>query len=284
MKKGIILYTQADYEKNQWFAERFIEEAPNHGLEIRLIITDLLSLGSEHGRLFIQYRSERWDDPPDFAINRSRNSRIALQLELMGTRVFNSSLVTEVCNDKAKTHQLINAKGIRSVKTIFELSNWENLGMDYPIVLKTLSGHGGKDVHKIDHQEQLASFVSAYESQQLLVQEMCRNPGTDIRAFCMGNEIIACVKRQSKKSFKSNYSLGGKAEAYFLSEREHQLVMSILSIMKFDFVGIDFLVDENGEFLFNEIEDAVGTRTLYQNYDINIVEKYLSYIRDNLVK
>ncbi|WP_455660675.1 ATP-grasp domain-containing protein [Pradoshia sp.] len=283
MKNGIILYTREDYKKNQWFAERFIEEAPSQGMDIRLIFTDLIALGSENGRLFIQYGSERWDTPPDFAINRSRNSGIARQLELMGCRVFNSSVVTDVCNDKGKTHQLMNAHGIRSVKTLYGLSDWENHGMEYPLILKTLSGHGGNEVHKVDSQEQLSAFVAAYDG-QILIQEMCQNPGTDIRAFCLGSEIIACVKRQSKDSFKSNYSLGGKAEAYSLSERECQLVMSVLSIMEFDFVGIDFLVDENGEFLFNEIEDAVGTRTLYQNYEMNIVEIYLSYIRNNLVK
>ena len=283
MKKGIILYTREDYEKNRWFAERFIEEAPDHGMVIRLVLTDLIALGSEEGRLFIQYGSEKWITPPEFAINRSRNSRIALQLELMGCRVFNSSAVTNVCNDKAKTHQLINAHGIKSVKTMFELSDWENHGMNYPLILKTISGHGGNEVHRIDNEEQLAAYVTAYEGEQLLIQEMCSNPGTDIRAFCMGSEIIACVKRSSTDSFKSNYSLGGKAEAYSLSERERQLVMNILAIMKVDFVGIDFLVDDDGEFLFNEIEDAVGTRTLIQNYEINIVEKYLSYIRNNLV-
>jgi len=283
MKNGIILYTREDYEKNQWFAERFIEEAPSYGMTIRLILTDFIALGSENGHLFIRYKNERWDTAPDFAINRSRNSSIARHLELMGCKVFNSADVTEVCNDKAKTHQLINAKGIKSVKTMFELSDWRNHGMDYPLILKEVSGHGGKDVHKIENLEQLSALVNTYQGERLLIQEMCKNPGIDIRAFCIGDEILACVKRQSEDGYKSNYSLGGRAEPYSLSNSEHQIITSILSIMKFDFVGIDFLVDEDDQFLFNEIEDAVGTRMLYQNYDFDIVEKYLSYIRDNLV-
>ncbi|WP_462406350.1 ATP-grasp domain-containing protein [Gracilibacillus sp. Marseille-QA3620] len=283
MIKGIILYEREDYEKNQWFANRFIEEGPKHGLELQLILTDQLALGSEGGRLFIQQGKEKWESAPDFAINRSRNSRLALQLEWMGCKVFNSSAVTDICNDKAKTHQLINAHGIRSVKTLYGLSDWENHGMEYPLIVKTLAGHGGSEVHKVDNKEQLTEYVDQYGVEQILIQEMCLNPGTDIRAFCMGGEIVACVKRQSTESFKSNYSLGGRADAYSLSSKERRLVMSILSIMKFDFVGIDFLIDEKGELLFNEIEDAVGTRTLYQNYDIDIVQKYLGYLRNNLV-
>ena len=47
-------------------------------------------------------------------------------------------------------------------------------------------------------------------------------------------------------------------------------------------VGIDFLVDEKGKFLFNEIEDVVGARMLYQLTSINLVEKYLQFILEQI--
>lgn len=47
-------------------------------------------------------------------------------------------------------------------------------------------------------------------------------------------------------------------------------------------MGIDFLIDENGEFLFNEIEDVVGARMLYQLTDINLVGKYLEFIIERI--
>ena len=37
--------------------------------------------------------------------------------------------------------------------------------------------------------------------------------------------------------------------------------------------GIDFIIDKNGEFVFNEIEDVVGSRMLYKTHpDMDILD------------
>ena len=54
----------------------------------------------------------------------------------------------------------------------------------------------------------------------------------------------------------------------------------------FDFglVGIDFIVGNDGELIFNEIEDVVGSRMLYAVSDISVVPLYLDYIQARLRK
>jgi len=52
----------------------------------------------------------------------------------------------------------------------------------------------------------------------------------------------------------------------------------MIDLFEFDMVGIDFILDDNGNLVFNEIEDVVGARMLYQCSDIDIVKEYLSYI------
>ena len=64
------------------------------------------------------------------------------------------------------------------------------------------------------------------------------------------------------------------------SETENN-VMKILSRFNFDFVGVDFIF-HNGRLLFNEIEDAVGTRMLYAHTDIDPVKCYLDHIIKSL--
>ena len=44
-------------------------------------------------------------------------------------------------------------------------------------------------------------------------------------------------------------------------------------------VSIDFIIDDNDQLIFNEIEDVVGARMLYKCSDIDIVREYLSYIK-----
>ena len=45
------------------------------------------------------------------------------------------------------------------------------------------------------------------------------------------------------------------------------------------YVGIDFIIDKNNHLIFNEVEDVVGSRMLYNTSNIDIVDytigKYL---------
>ena len=94
----------------------------------------------------------------------------------------------------------------------------------------------------------------------------------------IGKEIIAAVLRTAKEGFKSNFSLGGEVRLYELSEEEKNLVYRIIKQFEIGMVGIDFIIGDEGELIFNEIEDVVGSRMLYQCSEINLVEKYLKYI------
>lgn len=218
----------------------------------------------------------------DFIINRTRDSLIATHFEKMDCKVFNNSTVTELCNHKGKTHQLINSQGIPSVKTLLGNVHYFHpslLPFSYPVILKSVSGHGGSEVDLIKNEEELITHLAKLPTEDFILQELCTSPGTDIRVFALGGKIVAAVKRFCEASFKSNYSLGGSATAYTLKPHEIKLVEHILSLLPFDFIGIDFILDEEGNLLFNEIEDVVGTRTLYLNYpDIDIVDQFLAYI------
>lgn len=218
----------------------------------------------------------------DFVINRTRDSLIGKHFEKMGCKVFNNSEVTEICNHKGKTHQLVNSHGIPSVKTILGNVHYFSptmLPFSYPVVLKSVSGHGGSEVYLLKNELELATHFANLRTEDFILQEPCTNPGVDIRVFALGGEIVAAVKRFCPTDFKSNYSLGGSATAYHLQPHEKQLVEQILSLLPFDFIGIDFILNQEGDLLFNEIEDVVGTRTLYLNYpDIDIVDQFLSYI------
>ena len=223
----------------------------------------------------------------DFVINRTRDTIVATHFEKMGCRVFNNANVTELCNHKGKTHQLVNGASIPSVKTLLGNVHYftpSMLPFDYPVILKAVSGHGGSEVFKINNEAELTKALHTLRTEDFVLQELCTNPGIDVRVFTLGKKILAAVKRTSASSFKSNYSLGGSATAYTLNPQEEALVNQILNLADFDFVGIDFIFNKEGQFLFNEIEDVVGTRTLYLNYDFNVVALFLEYIAATLSK
>lgn len=319
LKKGLLIYNQIDYDKNKWFAHQLVTKAANFGVELSLILRENLTLTIENGQ-FVAYvvaapslsmdsssqnmaepsplsklstlngtnSSQKLDLSPgsvDFVINRTRDTLIATHFEKMGCRVFNHSAVTELCNHKGKTHQLVNSIGIPSVKTMLGNIHYftpKQLPFPYPVILKAVDGHGGSEIFKIHNELELSTSLKSLRTEDFILQELCSNPGIDVRVFTLGKEILGAVKRVSTQSFKSNYSLGGSATAYTLKPEEETMVQSILNLLDFDLAGIDFILNKEGQFLFNEIEDVVGTRTLYLNYDFDVVELYLDYISKKL--
>ncbi len=284
MKKGILIYYKEDYEKNQWFANEFVKKAKDFDLEIELRLVEELSFIMDGSRFQVWTKQEILETP-SFVINRSREKSIAYHFEAMGVFVFNSGFVSDICNDKARTHQVVNACGIPSVAMM--MGNRKSFCIDqvnlsYPLVVKSLDGHGGSEVMKIENRLALEQWFQEATWDHFLLQEMSTKPGVDVRVYMLGEKVLGAVKRSNQEDFKSNISTGGSSEAYTLSEVEYGYLENIRKAIAFDFVGIDFILDKEENFLFNEIEDMVGTRSLYANYDLDVVAEYLAYITEKI--
>jgi gamma-F420-2:alpha-L-glutamate ligase len=210
----------------------------------------------------------------------------------MGITVFNNSVVSEICNDKAKTYQYLASTGIKMVDSVFCQNAQIKQVIDEvqtPTVIKAVEGHGGSQVFLIqDHSRAMSiehtEVIEKLAGSDVVVQPFTGTRNQDLRVYVIGAEIIAAVLRTAKEGFKSNFSLGGEVRLYSLSEAEVVIVNRIIQMFDFGLVGIDFIIGDEGELIFNEIEDVVGSRMLYQCSDINIVEKYLSYIKGSLVQ
>lgn len=253
---GFILYSKKDIGKNKIFIEMLKKEFLQYDVETRLIILE-------------EYDKR---EMPDFVINRSRDYLIARFFEEKNIPVFNSSKVTEVANNKLKTYCFL--KGIVPYMRVDD-------NLSYPYVLKSCKGHGGCEVFMIENKEQLIQAQRLLGDVSYLKQEVASDLGKDFRVYIVGNKIKAAVLRTSTKSFKSNFSLGGEVQEYHLNREERQMVEKILEILPIDYGGIDFIFDRSRA-VFNEIEDAVGARMLYQTSDIDIVKEYTEYIIEKL--
>lgn len=153
----------------------------------------------------------------------------------------------------------------------------ESEDFEYPYIIKTCAGHGGSQVFMVENRMQEKQVLQSIEHEKYIKQKVCSDLGKDVRVYILGNEIVEAVLRTSKESFKSNYSLGGNVEKYSLNDREKEMVYAITKELPLDYAGIDFTF-HNGRAVFNEIEDAVGARMLYQVSDFDIVQIFVKYI------
>ena len=270
-----IIYNKFESERNAWFINELIKESMTKGIELILLLEENIEL------IIDKYPSFKYENQniklPKFVINRTNNYIIALHFELMGIKVFNNSNVSHFSNNKYLSYLKMSSIGIPVLETnLLDIDN-VNTVKKYPIVIKPVDGKGGKDVFLCRNEKELILNANKVNAKHFIAQEFSNNPGKDLRVYIIGNTIYKSVLRVSKYGFISNYCLGNDAIIYNLNEKEIKLINSILTCEKFDYVGIDFLF-HNNEIIFNEIEDSVGARMLYDKSNLNVAHDFIEYI------
>ncbi|MFB7138295.1 RimK family alpha-L-glutamate ligase [Gottfriedia sp. NPDC056225] len=281
---GWLIYSEADADRNKSYIDWLISGAMENGFELKLLYTEDLVIGIRNGVNALFYQGKEISKPA-FIIMRAISQMLSSHFEEMGIRVFNNHAISSMANHKFLTHQKLANLGIPMLDTLYCKKSTIAKAIDtiqFPCVLKNCTGRGGSEVFLINDQEELLETVQNSNFDELLIQSVAEQLGKDLRVFIIGKEIIAAVLRYSEKDFRANYSLGGGAILYELSQNEKELIQKIVDHFDFDFVGIDFMFDANNQLILNEIEDVVGSRTLYTVSDIDIVSLYMDYIKKAL--
>jgi len=274
MLSGLLVYSKTDAAKNEVFIEKFLEEAKSIGVKLTFCYREELYIGVENGKLYVRNQSGE-NMIRNFAIIRCIDPIFTRQLELLGMKTFNSAVVSELCNDKAKTYQLASMLSIPIADTTY-MSKGQPAAYPTPFVAKNRFGRGGDEVFLIED-------ATAYEQESGYITQQVATKGKDVRAFVLGKEIIAAILRSNSTDFRANLSLGGEIEVYQLGEAEKAIIERLVATFDFGLVGIDFVYNEKNEPLLNEIEDVVGSRSLTNLTDLNIPSLYLKHIKKILL-
>lgn len=255
---GWVLYDRQGIERNSQFAEILCQEGENREFEMKTVIDDTLTYAIADSKP-IMYINGQQCVPPDFVIRRNYSSILCRHMEQMGIKVLNDSFACDVCNNKLKTAQVVQKLGIEMADTFFNCTK----APFFPCVVKPASGHGGKNVFLVNDDVEYDAAVHSIRNDDVVVQSV-EDKGRDLRVYVSGTDIIAAVMRSCEIDFRSNFSLGGKAELHTLTKDEKSIVLRIAERFDFAFAGID-LIYRSGRPIFNEIEDVAGCRMLYAN-------------------
>lgn len=270
--QGWLVYDRENVERNRRFIEFFQTAAKRRGVELRLITTDQIMTGIREGAPFLLPAK------PDFAVMRCMNPLLSAQMEDCGVRLFNGAQVSRICNDKRQTHQFFAAHGFPALPTAFVSPSSPGQPFGYPVVLKAAGGCGGRQVYCCPDEADYLEKLALIGSEGGVAQPLCDTPGRDVRAYVLGNRIVQAMERYSDSAdFRSNFGLHGHARKTALTPEMQGYVEKAAALLQFGLVGVDFVFHQGKPYL-NEIEDAVGTRMLYQYTDLQIVEEYMAFI------
>lgn len=285
--KGWILYPKSVLSNKTNAFDWLCMEAKkfNIGLDI-LFFEDLQIVSGRSNFLLYEGREVQL---PTFVVVRGYESLLSIHFELLGIPVINSSASMALSLNKMKTHQILSRNNINTPETIYNPTATYTYQVisDYfksdKFILKGLEGSRGIDVFLIKNQQELENAIRACENYCIAQQFINSSYGRDIRAWVVGDEVVASVLRYSEKSFKSNFSQGGKVKLHDVTDREKELAVQSVKSLGLEFAGIDLLFTEDGNLSVCEINGNAAFRSIASISESNIPYKLFEYIHNTYI-
>lgn len=120
----------------------------------------------------------------------------------------------------------------------------------FPTVLKTLSGSQGIGVMLAENPANANAILETLKQANvatLAQQFMAEAKGQDIRAFVIGDHVVATMARQGARGeFRANIHRGGQGEKIDLSPAEQQLAVRASKAVGLDVAGVDLIRTQSG--------------------------------------
>jgi ribosomal protein S6--L-glutamate ligase len=112
-----------------------------------------------------------------------------------------------------------------------------------------------------------------------LVQEFIKeSSGMDIRAFVVGDQVVASMKRVAKSGeFRANLHQGGKAEKVELSQQEQEVSIRATRALGLTVAGVDILRSTRGPLIL-EVNSSPGLEGIETTTGILVAEKIIEHM------
>mgnify|MGYP000869507911 CR=1 FL=1 len=213
---------------------------------------------------------------------------IVRQFEMMGTYTPAKSIAITRSRDKLRSLQLLSKAKVGIPKTIFsrETPDVDHLldQVGTPVIIKLASSTQGNGVVLAETKKAAKSVIQAFyvNDTSFLIQEFIEeSAGVDIRAFVVGNQVVASMQRQSlDDDFRSNIHQGGTGTVIKLSEEERKVAIRAAKAMGLAICGVDLMRSSRGPLVL-EVNSAPGLEGIESATGRNVAGKIIEYIERN---
>lgn len=213
------------------------------------------------------------------------------QFEMMGVYPVNESVAISRSRDKLRSMQLMARDGIGLPVTTFaydpkHTEEVVKIAGGAPLVIKLLEGTQGIGVVLADSNRSAKSVIEAFRGANIniLVQEFIKEAGgTDIRAFVVGDKVVAAMKRSGAEGeFRSNLHRGGTAEQVKIGPEERLTAVRAAKTMGLNVCGVDMLRSNHGPVVM-EVNSSPGLEGVEKATGKDIAGMIIQYIEKNAV-
>lgn len=258
-KKRVLILGSKNYGNR-----RILRECINLGMKAQIVEPEnfILSISNIVGNDKVYYKGKRiYKNSIDFVISRIGNefeTGVKVLEHLTQNLNIPASATPEGLNqasDKFLCSQVLSANKIPTPKAV-HFKNTDNYALlkklvgGYPFVVKLLTGSQGKGVFLINDDLAGSTALSTISRiKKVVLQEYIETAKkdenkNDIRAFVVGGEVVAAMRRYSIKSdFRSNYSISKQAAKIDLSKELKELAINAAKSHNLNICGVDIVTD-----------------------------------------
>lgn len=211
------------------------------------------------------------------------------QFEMRGVYPLNESVAIGRSRDKLRALQLLAREGIGLPVTAFAHGPRkardviEEVG-GAPVVIKLLEGTQGMGVILAETEASAASIIEAFSAANvnIMVQEFIREAGgRDIRAFVVGDRVVAAMERAGKKGeFRSNLHRGGKASIADITEEERATAIRSARVIGLNVCGVDMLRSSRGPVVM-EVNSSPGLEGIERTTGVDVADAVVGFLEAN---
>ena len=150
-----------------------------------------------------------------------------------------------------------------------------------PVIIKLIEGTQGIGVLLAENVKTAESIIELLQSQKqnILIQKfVAESRGKDIRAFVVGDRVVASMRRVAQgQEFRSNVHRGGVAEPVELSEEYAEAAIRATQIMGLRVAGVDMLESATGPQIM-EVNSSPGLEGIETSTQLDVAGAIIDYI------
>jgi len=206
-------------------------------------------------------------------------------MEVSGTLVVNPIQAYRRARDKYSTMYTLARAGLPVPPTyVTEMAHWAyraSKGLEH-VVYKPIVGSLGFGSMKFDNADLAFNAYTTLErlGQPLYVQECVEKLGRDIRAFVLGERVIASIYRVAQlREWKTNVAQGAQARPMQLSSKLEKLAVKAAKSLGLLYAGVDLLEDEEKAVVL-EVNGSPSWQGLRKATGVNVAEELVKHVID----
>jgi ribosomal protein S6--L-glutamate ligase len=276
---------------NCYSTRRLREAAVQRGHNVFVLNTLKFAIDLEEGSPDIYFAQKRLSHY-DAVLPRIGSSisyfgtAVVRQFEQMDVFCANSAAGIANSRDKLRSLQILSRHQIGIPQTTFVRDKKDVLPAikrvgGAPVIIKLLEGTQGIGVLLAESIKSAEAIIELLQSQKqnILIQKfVAESKGRDIRAFVVGDQVVASMRRVAQgQEFRSNVHRGGLTEPVELNEEYRETAVRAAQIMGLRIAGVDLLEGKDGPQVV-EVNSSPGLEGIEGCTQLDIAGAIIDYI------